>query len=370
MPDSLLGSAWPVMVSEFAVPLSYAGIVSTIVSAGTIVSSLMSDKLTKKLSAGTVTAVSVLITAVALLGFSVSKSFLWLCIFAVPYGLGAGAIDAALNNFVALHFSSRHMNWLHCFWGLGATISPYIMGWAIGTKNGWRMGYGTIFVIQAILTFVFFISLPVWKNFNKKTEDVEKNEISVGVVGALKIKGVKEILIAFFMYCAFEATVILWASSYLVEQRGVDVKTAATFASLYCFGITVGRFLCGFISDRIGDKGMIRLGNTILIMGTVFVILPIKNPTFVLVGFIITGIGSAPVYPSIIHSTPVHFGKENSQAIVGIQMAAAYCGSTVMPPVFGFIAENISLALLPFFMIVLALLLLIMTERVNMLCKE
>ena len=369
LPDSLLGSAWPVMVGEFDVPLSYAGIVSTIISAGTIVSSLMSDKLTKKLGAGLVTALSVMTTALALFGFSITKSFILLCLLAIPYGLGAGAVDAALNNYVALHYASRHMSWLHCFWGLGATISPYIMGWAIGSDRGWRMGYSTISVIQIILTAILFLSLPIWKK--RACDETENNDEKAvtGVRGALKIKGVKEILIAFFCYCSFEATAILWASSYLVKYKNVDLKTAATFASLYCLGITVGRFISGFVADRFGDKNMIRIGTLIVFVGIILIMSPISNENFALAGLVVTGLGSAPIYPSIIHSTPYHFGKENSQAIIGIQMASAYCGCTLMPPVFGFIAENISIGLLPFYMAVFAIVLLVMSERVNKLCK-
>lgn len=370
LPDSLLGSAWPVMVGELGVELSYAGIISTIISVGTIVSSLLSDSLTKRYGAGCVTAVSVLSTALALLGFSLSKSFVLLCVLAVPYGLGAGAVDAALNNYVALHFSSRHMNWLHCFWGLGATAGPYIMGLAIGKGAGWRSGYGIVSVIQMVLTAVLFISLPIWKNRTDEGENVPSSVVAVGIRGALKIKGVKEMLLAFFCYCSFEATAILWASSYLVEFKHVDSKTAATFASLYCLGITIGRFICGFVSERIGDKNMIRLGAFIAVFGIILIMLPVPYTIFALVGLIITGLGSAPIYPSIIHSTPEHFGKQNSQAIVGIQMASAYCGCTLMPPVFGLIAQYISISILPFYMAFFALLMLFMAERVNKLCKE
>ncbi len=370
LPDSLLGSAWPVMVDEFSAPLSYAGIISTIISAGTIVSSLLSDRLTRKFGAGLVTAVSVFTTALALFGFSVSKSVVMLCIIAVPYGLGAGAVDAALNNYVALHYTSRHMNWLHCFWGLGATLGPYIMGWAISTSKGWRMGYSSVFIIQILLSLVLFLSLPLWK---KRVDDAENSQItgeSIGIRGAIKIKGVKEVLLAFFGYCSLEATAILWASSYLVDFKKVDVQTAARFASLYCLGITAGRFVCGFISNKIGDKNMIRIGTAVTFVGLLLIMLPIKTAAPSLAGLVIMGIGSAPIYPSIIHSTPEHFGKQNSQAIVGIQMASAYVGCTLMPPFFGLIAQYISISLFPFYMAFFAVLMLLMAERVNKLCKE
>lgn len=369
LPDSLLGSAWPVMVGEFAVPLSYAGIVSMIISAGTIVSSLLSDKLTRRLGAGLVTAVSVLMTAVALLGFSLSNSFVLLCVLAVPYGLGAGAVDAALNNYVALHYASKHMSWLHCFWGVGATLGPYIMGWAIGADHGWRMGYGIVSAIQIGLTLILFLSLPLWKKRNAKDPSGEDYEAPIGLAGAVRIPGVKAILFAFLGYCAFESTAGLWASSYLVEYKGVDPEMAASYASFFFLGITAGRFVCGFIADRLGDKTMIRLGVAVMLGGIVLIALPVKEAPCALIGLIVIGVGAAPVYPSIIHSTPSHFGKENSHAIVGIQMASAYVGSTLMPPLFGLIAQHIHIAVYPFYLAFFILLLLVMTERVNKICE-
>ena len=368
LPDGLLGAAWPRINAEMVVPLSYAGIVSTIISLGTIVSSLLSDRLTRRFKAGPVTAVSVLLTAGALVGFALSPSFVWLCVFSVPYGLGAGAVDAALNNYVALHFASRHMSWLHCCWGVGAAIGPYIMGWALGTAGGWRGGYGTVAIIQFALTAVLFLTLPLWK----RTEDTALETVEespIGLRGALKIHGVPSILLAFFGYCAFEATAGLWASSYLVEYRGVAVNTAATFASLFYLGITVGRFVCGFVADRVGDKRMIRLGVAVMIGGTVLIALPLAADIPALCGLLMIGVGAAPVYPSIIHSTPAHFGKENTHAIVGIQMASAYCGCVLAPPLFGLIAQYWHIALYPYYMAAFILLLWGMTERVNRICK-
>lgn len=368
LPDSLLGSAWPLMVGEFQVPISYAGILSTIISAGTIVSSLLSDKLTRKLGAGLVTAISVSLTAGALLGFSVSGSFWMLCVFAVPYGLGAGAVDAALNNYVAVHYASRHMSWLHCFWGVGATVGPYIMSWAIGTAHGWRAGYGTIAGIQFLLTLGLFLSLPLWKRRNLEEGGEEHVEANVTLRDALKIPGVKAVLLAFFGYCAFETTAGLWASSYLVEYRGVDTETAASFASLFYLGITAGRFLSGFVADRVGDRNMIRIGIGVMCCGVVMAALPPVE--IALVGLVVFGVGAAPVYPSVIHATPTHFGKENSHAIVGIQMACAYCGSTLVPPLFGLIAQYLHIGAYPYFLAVFVLLQLVMTERVNRICSR
>ena len=365
LPDSLLGSAWPVMYRELNAPISYAGIISMIISGGTIISSLLSDKLTRKLGTGLVTASSVFLTAAALFGFSVSNSFLMLCIFAVPYGFGAGAVDAALNNYVSLHYSSRHMSWLHCFWGVGASVSPYIMGYAIGAGLGWRTGYSMVSVIQIILTVFLFISLPLWKKKSSVSPDSEDYEAPLGLMDALKIKGVVPVLITFFSYCAFESTCGLWASSYLVEYRGLDSRTAANFASLFFLGITLGRFLNGFVVDKIGDKTMIRIGAVTMLLGILFIGLPWNTSIAALIGLMIAGLGAAPVYPSIIHSTPGNFGKENSHAIIGIQMACAYVGSTFMPPVFGCIAENITISLYPLYLAFFVILMFIMSESLN-----
>lgn len=369
LPDSLLGAAWPTMVTELSVPLSYAGIVSMIISGGTVASSLFSDKITQRLGAGLVTALSTALTAIALFGFSVSKSFIALCIFAIPYGLGAGAIDAALNNYVAVHYASRQMNWLHCFWGLGAGISPYIMGYAIGTARNWSLGYSAVSVIQIAISVLLFASLPLWKRRHGE-DGGEEYEAPLTIRDSLKIRGVAEILIAFFCYCAFEATAMLWSSTYLVSARGADPKVAADLASLFFIGITAGRYVCGFISDRLGDKKMIRIGLGIVVLGTVMVALPVETNALAFAGLITIGLGAAPVYPSIIHSTPEHFGKENSHAIVGIQMASAYLGTTLVPPLFGVLAEHISAALFPAFIALFVIFTLVMTERTNRLCKK
>lgn len=369
LPDSLLGSAWPVMYKQLDVPISYAGIISMIISAGTIVSSLMSDRVTTKLGAGLVTAISVLMTAVALFGFSISNSFILLCLWAIPYGLGAGGVDAALNNYVALHYASRHMSWLHCFWGVGAAVSPYIMGYCLTAGFGWHSGYRSVAIIQIALTIVLFISLPIWKKKNTNGNSDENSTETLGLFNALKIRGVKFILLTFFGYCALETTAGLWASSYLVNFRGVDSEIAARFASLFYIGITFGRFLCGFIADKVGDRRLIRLGIMVIISGIVLVGMPMVNNITALVGLIIIGLGCAPVYPSIIHSTPSNFGEENSQAIIGIQMASAYVGSTFMPPIFGSIAKNINIGLYPIYLFFFAILMLTMSETLNKVLK-
>lgn len=366
LPDSLLGSGWPVMSVQTGVPLSYAGIISMIISGGTIVSSLLSDRLTKKLEAGLVTALSVLLTAAALFGFSASDSFPALCLWSVPYGLGAGAVDAALNNYVALNYKSRQMNWLHCFWGLGASISPYIMGYCLTSDGlGWSGGYRAASIVQIALTAVMFASLPLWKKRKDSLPEGAELSAPLKLSDIFRIKGVKYVLIAFFGYCALETTAGLWASSYLVLNRRISEETAAGYASLFYLGITSGRFLSGFISNRIGDRNMIRIGMAITLTGLFAVFLPIKTDAVCLIGLIVIGFGCAPVYPSVIHSTPSNFGAENSQAVVGVQMASAYVGSTLAPPLFGMIADYTGIGLYPAFILAFAVLTLVMTELLN-----
>ena len=365
LPDSLLGAAWPVMYEELGVPISYAGIVTMIIAAGTIVSSLLSDWLMRKVGAGVITAVSVFMTAAALFGFSASHSFLLLCLWAVPYGLGAGAVDAALNNYVALHFSSRHMNWLHCFWSVGAAASPYIMSYCLTGGFGWNNGYRSVAVVQTILTAALFLSLPLWKRRRLEGAEGESAAKALSLPRAVKIKGVPFVLIMFFGYCALEQAAGLWASSYLVQFRGVDTDTAAWSASLFYLGIAAGRFLCGFVAERLGDRRLIRIGILTMIGGVLLIALPVPYDAFTLAGLLIVGLGCAPVYPSVIHSTPANFGKENSQAIIGIQMASDYVGTTFMPPLFGLIAAHIHIGLYPAFLLALAVLMLCMSEKLN-----
>lgn len=370
LPDSLLGASWPIMHKELSVPLSYAGMLSMIISGGTIVSSILSDRLTKKFGTGLVTAISVFLTAAAMFGFSISDSFWLLCIFGIPYGLGAGAIDAALNNYVALHYNARHMSWLHCFWGVGTSISPYIMGYALNAGMGWHTGYLIISMIQIVLTVVLFLSLPLWKKRETVSTDSKSTTKPLSLIDALKIKGVIPMLLAFFSYCALEATAGLWISSYLVENRAMATQTAATFGSLFFLGITVGRFLGGFVTDRLGDKTMVRLGAIIMLVGVVSILLPTKASLPALIGIVVVGLGAAPVYPCLIHSTPYHFGKENSQAIIGIQMATAYIGSTFMPPLFGLLAEHITITLYPFYLLFFLILMIVFSEKLNKIIVE
>ena len=358
LPDSLLGSGWPVMYAELSVPVSYMGVVSMVISGGTIVSSLMSDRLTRKLGTGGVTVVSVFLTVLALLGFSVSNKFWMLIAFAVPYGLGAGAIDAALNNYVALHYKARHMSWLHCFWGVGTIVSPFVMSWAL-TYRTWNDGYRTVALVQLAIAVLLLMTLPVWRANRTAAETKQQ---SVGVRGALKIKGVPYILTGFFAYCAAEATAMQWASTYFAEVKGLPAERAAGLAALFYIGITAGRFVSGFVTDRLGDRNMIRLGTGMLICGIGALALPTASYTAAIAAFLVIGFGCAPIYPCIIHSTPANFGAENSGAIIGIQMAGAYVGSTFVPPFFGLLGNALGFSIMPVYLLCFVVLMIAMTE--------
>ena len=360
LPDSLLGSAWPTMYGALNVPVSYAGIVSMIIAAGTIVSSLQSDKLTRWLGTGKVTAISVLMTAVALFGFSTSDSFWQLCLWAIPYGLGAGSVDASLNNYVALHYSSRHMSWLHCMWGVGTSIGPYVMGYALTSGLGWAAGYRYISVFQIVLTVILFVSIPIWKK--RPSSDSGNSESSgkaLSLIEILRIPGAKQVMVMFFCYCALEQTSGLWAASYLVLYKGFSTEVAARCASLFYIGITFGRFLSGFMTIKLNDSKMIRLGECVVALGIIAMVLPLPNQVS-LIAFILIGLGCAPIYPCVIHSTPSHFGPDKSQAIIGVQMASAYMGTCLMPPLFGWVAGNVSVSLLPLFLSVFLVLMYFM----------
>lgn len=358
LPDSLLGSGWPAMHAELGVPVSLMGIVSMVISGGTIISSLFSDKLTRKFGTRIVTVVSVFFTVIALFGFSFSNRFWMLIAFAVPYGLGAGAIDAALNNYVALHYKAKHMSWLHCFWGVGTIVSPFIMGFAL-TNRTWNSGYRIVGFIQLAIAVLLLITLPVWK-VNKATEEETGN--SVGLLGALKIKGVPFLLTGFFAYCAAEATAMQWASTYFVEVKGIPAEQAASFAALFYIGITAGRFISGFITDKLGDRKMIIIGTGILVCGIMALFIPSDSYIAAFVAFLVIGFGCAPIYPCIIHSTPYNFGAENSGTIIGIQMASAYVGSTFIPPIFGLLGNAIGFSIMPIYLLIFIALMITMVE--------
>ena len=368
LPDSLLGSAWPTMHLEFGVPISYAGAVSMIIALGTIVSSLLSDRMTRRLGAGRVTAISVGMTAVALLGFSASNAYWMLLLWAIPYGLGAGSVDAALNNYVALHYASRHMSWLHCFWGVGASIGPAIMGFALAHGLRWNGGYRIIGLMQIALTAILCLSLPLWKP-RTAPEGAAAADRPLSLPQIIAIPGARAVMVSFFCYCAVEQTTGLWASTYLVLRWGVSAQEAAALAGLFYIGITAGRAVSGFVTYRFNDTQMVRIGQGVMLAGLALLLIPL-GPAAAMLGFIVVGLGCAPIYPSIIHSTPAHFGADKSQAIIGVQMASAYLGTCLMPPLFGLIANALSVSLLPLFLLTLLVLMFATHERLTRVVGE
>jgi fucose permease len=369
LPDSLLGSAWPVMRLEFGAALSFAGVISMLIAGGTITSSLFSDRLTRRFGTGLVTAGSVLLTAVALFGFSISTRIWMLCLWAIPYGLGAGAVDAALNNYAAVHFAARHMSWLHGCWGVGASISPYIMGVCLSSQQGWTGGYRSVSLLQIVLTAILFLGLPLWKRVGGDRGNAPGAQSAASkpltLLQIFRLPGVAWLLLSFFAYCAMETTASLWASSYLAEHRGVDPELAATFSSLFYLGITAGRFVIGSMADRIGDKRLVRWGTVTVGVGVLLLLLPLPFNGPALTGLLIAGIGASPIYPAMIHLTPSTFGVERSQAIVGVQMATAYTGSTFMPPLFGLLAGSAGVGWYPVFLALFVALMLTASETLN-----
>ncbi len=376
LPDSLLGSAWPSMYPDLDVPVSYAGIISMTIAIGTIVSSLMTDRLTKRFDTGVITAISVAMTAVAILGFSLSTSFWMLWLWAIPYGLGAGSVDAALNNYVAVHYPSRHMSWLHCMWGIGTIIGPNIISYILTGGGTWNEAYRYMFFIQIALTAVLVISLPLWKKKGSSDPAVLKRTLTKSLIKEnrkkeksntlsfrkiLSIPGAKAVMVTFFCYCALEQTTALWASSYMVLHNGISAETAASYVSMFYIGITIGRAVNGFLTYRFTDTQMIRAGQVLAALGIIALLLPFGSWT-ALVGLILIGLGCAPIYPCLIHSTPDHFGEENSQALMGVEMASAYVGTCLMPPLYGLISENISASLLPLYLTLILVLMIVMHE--------
>lgn len=374
LPDSLLGATWPVMQSDYGAPLETAGFLFMTIAGGTIISSLVSGKVLKRFGTGKVTVVSVLLTACALLGFHFAPSIFWLVICAIPLGLGAGAIDAGLNDFVATNYKAHHMSWLHCFWGVGATLGPIIMAQFISEDNSWRNGYYVIAGIQFSLVIILLFTLPLWKRvvtksditLNVETEyldDEMKDEIASDVK-PLKIRGVKLALASFLFYCGVEATMGLWGSSFLVNVKGLSVVTAAQWVSFYYAGITIGRLITGFITFKTTNRTLIRAGQIIALVGAIILFLPL--PTFFsLVGFIIVGLGLAPIFPCMLHETPTRFGKKHSQTIMGYQMAIAYTGTTFMPPILGFLAAYSTIGIMPICIVIFVAAMLISSERLN-----
>ena len=353
LPDSLLGSGWPAMQKDLGVPSSYAGYVSMAISFMTIISALIAPTLIRKLRTHHIVTGSVLLTVVGLIGFSFSKSYAMLFLFVVPYGLGAGSVDSALNNYVAKHCSSSVMNFLHCFYGVGAMISPYIMSLAL-TKAHWNEGYRWTAYIQAGILLICLLSAPLWKKSTEAGEESEED--AAGIRDALKIKGVIPTLIAFYAYYSGEATCFLWTSSYFIGTKTISAQTAAAFGSLIFGGLMFGRLISAFVSNKLGDKLLIRIGIAVEAVGILLIFLPFESYIPAAVGFVITGTGMGPVYPAIQHMAPENFGKRNSAAVIGLQMASAYIGSTFMPMVFGHIQQAVGIGIMPVYLTIFAVL--------------
>lgn len=375
LPDSLLGAAWPVMQGDLGAPLETAGLLFMTIACGTIISSLISGRILKRYGTGKVTFVSVLMTAVALLGFHFAPSIVWLMVCAVPLGLGAGAVDTGLNDYVAVNYKARHMSWLHCFWGVGATLGPIIMAQFISgdSSSSWRNGYFLIAAIQFALVIILFFTLPLWKKVKVKRNDrlLEEIEELKDVINEketntkpLQTKGVKWALTTFFFYCGVEATVGLWGSSFLVNIKGISVATAAGWISFYYAGITVGRLITGFITYKVTNRTLIRWGQLIALSGAIILVLPLPS-AFSFVGFIIVGLGLAPIFPCMLHETPTRFGKKHSQTIMGYQMAFAYTGTTFMPPLLGFMASQMTIGIFPIVIVIFAVAMLLSSEKLN-----
>ena len=363
LPDALLGAAWPSMYPQLGAGVAWAGGVSMIISAGTIVSSLASERLNTRLGTGRVTALSVATTAVALFGFSICTQFWQLCLWAIPYGLGAGSVDAALNNYVALHYESRHMSWLHCMWGIGAAGGPVIMGWALAGST-WQNGYRIISILQIVLTAVLIFSLPLWQTLTDAGAGEDFTPEHRTLPQLMKVPGVPEVMCCFALYSGVETVTGMWAASYCTLVRGLDAVTAASWASLFYLGITVGRFLSGFLTMKFNDHQMIRIGQVLIAVGIALVFLPAGN-TCLRSGLVTIGLGCAPIYPCIIHETPANFGKSLSMAMTGIQMAAAYTGTTLFSPLFGVLAQNITMQLYPWALLVMLLLMVVLSEQLH-----
>ena len=364
LPDSVLGSAWPVMQAEFGAPLSLAGYVSMVMAAGTVVSSLASNRLISRFGVGRVTAVSVLMTAAGLLGISLMPSPWLLFLFAVPLGIGGGSVDAALNNFIALHYEARHMSWLHCFWGVGATTGPLILSLMLSLNSGWRGAYGVISAIQFTLCAALFITLPLWKRAPSVSGSDGESGAYLSNREALRLPLIKPALMGFMFFCAVETTCGLWASSYLHGVRGLSAADAATAGSMFYAAITFGRLIGGFATAKFSSKTLIRIGQALILLGILLIALPLPA-VFGIIGVGIVGVGTSPIYPSMLHETPNRFGAANSQAVVGLQMAFAYIGSTLTPPIFGHLAEATTLHIYPWFLLACLAVMLICSEYVE-----
>lgn len=353
IPDSLFGTAWPAIYTEFSLPIASASYVTLLISGGTVVSSLLSARIISKFHTGKVVAVSTSMTAAALLGFSCSGNMIWLCLFAVPLGLGAGSIDSALNNYVALHYKASHMNFLHCFYGVGVSLSPYMMSVALSNESNWRGGYRTVFYFQLIIAIITILTLPLWSKVKKSDFEEEQGAPStIGLTQLLKMPSVCTTGFVFIGSCAIEYTCGIWGSTFLVNTKGISIESAAKMITFYYIGMALGRFLSGILANKLSSWKLIEIGQTITLGAILLLFLPLPS-AIAGVGLFLIGIGNGPVFPNLIHLTPENFGKNMSQSVMGIQMAASYIGIMLMPPLFGLLAQNISVGLFPYYLLIM-----------------
>ena len=375
LPDSLLGSSWPLMHLSFGVPVGSAGFLAIVVSTGTILSSLLSHRLIRRFGTGVVMVGSVSLTAIALLGTSLAPSFWLLIVLAIPLGVGAGAVDSGLNAFVAAHYAAKHMNWLHCFWGVGAMLGPILISALTKSGFGWRSGYFSIAMLQVALVTLLLFSLPMWRQFEPRSvreaaeQTTEEKAKRAPLLAPLRAAGAKYAMATFFLYTTVENSFMLWGASYLVKVKGNLPEDAAGWVSLFFVGITVGRALSGILSTKLSSEKLIRLGIALVLGGLVVLLLPLPNAVAP-AALLLIGFGLAPIFPAMLHLTPVYFSKEDTQASMGLQMACAYTGSTLMPPLFGQIFAHTTFALMPAFLLAGSAGLLLCTTRLAQLSKK
>lgn len=362
---NVLGSAWPAMHVDLGVSAASAGIISMILSGLTILAAFWCDKVTRRLGVSKVILMSLIVIAISLIGFSMGTHFILLCLWSIPLGLGMGFIDATLNNVMALHYEAKHMNWLHGFWGVGAAIGPIIMSSFLVRQDSWAAGYRFIGLLQFAYIGIFLLTFKLWKKIQAPLDDskaIEQETLTFKQI--IQLPGVRQSLLVFFCYCAIEATVGLWASSYFVLVRNLAEETAALWISLYYIGITAGRFMAGFLTMKISHKKLINLGSGLIGLGIIILLLPVPE-IFLLIALFLIGFGCAPIFPSLIHETPNNFGAVNSQAIIGVQMAFTYIGAAFMPPLFGILAELTSYRIFPFYLFGFLIVMVIMLKKLN-----
>ena len=351
VPDSLIGSAWPAIHSEMNIPVEAVSILTFIISGCTVLSSMFSAGILNKLGTAKVTAFSTAMTAAALLGFSFAPSFWFMIPLAVILGLGAGAIDSGLNNYVALHFKASHMNFLHCFYGIGVSLSPYLMSQAL-SNAGWRSGYRYAFYVQAAITLLLIISIPMWKKSSSAEENEEESCINLTLFQMAKMPEVRQVWIIMLATNAIEYACGVWGSTYLVTEKGFEAKHGALALTVYYIGMSTGRFISGLLSDKISTWKRIGIGTIILAPAIAIMLLPLHGAVTV-VGLFLVGLGNGSIYPNMIHLTPHNFGKDVSQSIMGSQIAFAYIGVMLAPPAVSLISGLFGIKIYPVLLAVL-----------------